>query len=136
MTSRTGYKKVIKKASLYLLDARSLLTTAFPIAELRNLIDSYSRSFLLFENIILGCPIVKTVGTYNLLQEKFVAPQVREWCNKVVKMDQQQSRRGFELTMDDLHRSRDCMRPQCCFKPPCKCGWTLKGSYYILEMGI
>lgn len=133
MLSRSAYKKLIKKASHHLVDARDVMRPFLPIRPLSDLVDSYSRSVVEFENTLLGSEIPARDGSYRLLLNS--TPAVKEWLSKAMSMN----RVPFKYDTGDpvistmllLQTSIGCMRPSCVFKPPCHCGWTLTSVRYF-----
>lgn len=120
------------KAANYLLDARIYVFPYLPVKPICDIVDTYSRSTLLFENVLFSNT---SVTAADLLASK--DQNIQNWCKQAIK-----EYRVFRYC-NDFHTLRmilllapcACLRPQCYtqsaigdgrpYGTKCICSWPI-----------
>lgn len=121
----------LTKAAYYLLDARIYLLPYLPVKPICDIVDAYSRSTLLFENILFSDTSIKAA---DLLASE--DPKVQNWCKQAIEEYNDFGCDEFGILRFVLqHAPCVCLRPQCFTKikngvdsrygTKCICTWPI-----------
>lgn len=126
----------LTNAAYYLLDARMYLLPYLPIKPICDIVDQYSRSALLFENILFSDT---SITAADLVASE--DPNVQNWCKEAIGYygyDVSSHKHEEILRRVIKHWNCVCLRPQCYMEKryglygqygmsgtKCICGWPL-----------